>query len=91
MEYRINKIEMDVRQKINEERSMDKIHAKKGIQVNKDKDLVKENLEENYKNKKNAKDSNTDDENKNDKILRDPDVEHKGEDPDRGHFIDIKR
>lgn len=41
MEYRINKIDTDLRNKINQERSEDKIHNKKGININKDKNEEK--------------------------------------------------
>ena len=37
MEYRINKIDTDLRREINEERSNQKIHGKKEIFINKDK------------------------------------------------------
>jgi len=38
MEYRLNKIDTDLRRKINEAASESKIHPKKEIQVNKDKE-----------------------------------------------------
>lgn len=37
MEYKLNKIDIDVRQSINSETREGKIHSKKGISVNKDK------------------------------------------------------
>ena len=37
MEFKLNKIDTDLRQKINAETSEGKIHTKKGISVNKDK------------------------------------------------------
>lgn len=37
MEFRLNKIEPDLRQKINEETKEGKVHSKKGIAINKDK------------------------------------------------------
>jgi hypothetical protein len=89
MEFKLNKIEMDVRQRLNEERSMDKVHNKKGIQVNKDKDSTKEEIEENSEKSKKAKDAGN--EEKNEKKNNEHEVENKGVDPDRGHFIDIKR
>ena len=38
MEYRLNKIDTDLRRKINEAASESKIHSKKEIQINKDKE-----------------------------------------------------
>jgi len=38
MEYRLNKIDTDLRRKINEAASESKIHPKKEIQINKDKE-----------------------------------------------------
>ena len=42
MEYRLNKIDTEIRHSINEETSEGKIHTKKGISVNKDKERDKE-------------------------------------------------
>jgi hypothetical protein len=81
MEYRINKIDTDLRQKINEERSEDKIHNKKGININKDKENTRENME--HKDPKG-----------NEKVTdnsSDPVKKKEGEDPFRGHNIDIRR
>jgi hypothetical protein len=81
MEYRVNKIDTDLRRKINEERSEDKIHNKKGININKDKENTKENMKH--------KDSMG-----NEKVIdnnNDPDKKVEGQDPFRGHHIDIRR
>lgn len=81
MEYRINKIDPDLRQRINEERSEDKIHNKKGININKDKESPKES--------KKHKDSK-----ENEKVIdnnSDEDKKKNDEDPYRGHHIDIRR
>ena len=83
MEYRINKIDPDLRQKINEERNEEKIHNKKGINVNKDKDSTKEKMEQ-----KNSKVDNT---------TRETDIDELGnketevQEPFKGHNIDIRR
>lgn len=37
MEFRLNKIDMDIRQGINDETREGKVHSKKGIEINKDK------------------------------------------------------
>lgn len=50
MEFKLNKIEPDLRQKINEETKEGKVHSKKGIAINKDK-----NEERNRKNKEQKK------------------------------------
>jgi hypothetical protein len=81
MEYRINKIDTDLRRKINEERSEDKIHNKKGINISKDKENAKENME--HKASKG-----------NEKVIdnnNDPDKKTEVQDPFRGHHIDIRR
>ena len=93
MEFKINKIEMDVRHKINEERSMDKVHTKKGIGVNKDKELTKEEIEENERESKKLKNGNDENDKKDNQNNNKNENEesHKGVDPNRGHFIDIKR
>jgi hypothetical protein len=82
MEYRINKIDTDLRQKINEERSEGKVHNKKGININKDRESTKENPKH-----KDFKDNgkNTDGENRTDSGFKE------GQDPFRGHHIDIRR
>jgi hypothetical protein len=81
MEYRINKIDTDLRQKINEERSEDKIHNKKGININKDKENTKENMKHN-------------DSKGNEKVIdnnRDTNKKTDNGDAFRGHHIDIRR
>lgn len=83
MEYRINKIDPELRHSINEERAEGKVHNKKGINVNKDKQETKEDIA--YKNSKGKNKKNI----KNNGIAGKE--EKKIEDPYRGHYIDIRR
>lgn len=85
MDFRLNKVDMDVRQKVNETRSDDKIHNKKGINVNKDK-----NKDESSEKFSLNKDDSTE------KLLTTEEHEEipkdvKDSDPQKGHFIDIRR
>lgn len=90
MEFKLNKIDTDLRQRIDQERSEDKIHNKKGINVNKDKEKTRENAEN--KKKEKSKESETEratiQENGNIQGSVDND---KGKDLYRGHFIDLRR
>jgi hypothetical protein len=82
MEFKLNKIDKDLRQRINEERSEDKIHNKKGININKDKN--KEEKNENKETKKSEHNENIDSmESKNSKT--------EVIEPEKGHYIDIRR
>ena len=83
MEYRVNKIDPDLRQKINEERNEERIHTKKGININKDKESTKDKMEH-----KDSKENNKTRDN--DKVgLGTKDTE--AQDPFKGHNIDIRR
>ena len=82
MEYRINKIDPQLRQKISDERSEGKIHNKKGININKDKESTKENMKhKDFKENEKVIDNNN----------SDTDNKTEGVDPFRGHHIDIRR
>jgi hypothetical protein len=84
MEFKINKIDTDLRQKINEERSEDRIHNKKGININKDKNKNTE------KNKKNEEQKEEESEEKF-KAADNAKGDSKKEDPYKGNYIDIRR
>lgn len=51
MEYRLNKIDMDIRKDINDETKEGKIHSKKGITVSKENNDKKQNRQEKHKGK----------------------------------------
>lgn len=82
MEFKLNKIDTDLRQKINAERSEDKIHNKKGINVNKDKERTKESIEKEKKKFKKLLEAVEENDDKNDA---------KTEDIYRGHYIDTRK
>jgi len=98
MEYRLNKIDTDLRRKINEAANEGKVHPKKSIQINKDKEEKsgQQNAEE-YK-----EEYKGDKQNKNKKIIIDAEktlnVNIDGfisDDKDtklkKGMFLDIKK
>lgn len=51
MEFKLNKIDMELRQAVNDETSEGKIHSKKEITINKDSYLDKRQEKRNFKNK----------------------------------------
>lgn len=51
MEYRLNKIDMDIRRDINDETKEGKVHSKKDIQVSKENNDQKQRKQEAYKGK----------------------------------------
>jgi hypothetical protein len=82
MEFKLNKIDKDLRQRINEERSEDKIHNKKGININKDK-----NKEEKNQNTETGKKAH----NENSEIVQGKGGQAEVIEPEKGHYIDIRR
>lgn len=80
MEYRVNKIDPDLRKKIGDARGEGKIHTKKGITINKDKENAKENMK--------SKHESFNEILKNKVITKDVPRE---EEPYKGHNIDIRR
>lgn len=81
MEFKLNKVDTELRQRINEERSEDKIHNKKGININKDKNEEKDKWD--MLKKGTAKEKQQVEE----KSVADKEIEE----PDKGHNIDIRR
>jgi hypothetical protein len=82
MDFKLNKVDMELRYKINEERSEDKVHNKKGININKDKN--KDEKKEYPEQKKEGSKEGT---NTTETVENEP----KPEDPYRGHFIDTRK
>jgi hypothetical protein len=82
MEFKLNKIDTDLRQRINEERSEDKIHNKKGININKDKNKEEKNQ---------GKGPKEAEHNGNLETVEKKDSKEEVIEPQKGHYIDIRR
>lgn len=53
MEFKLNKIDTDIRQKINEERKEEKVHSGKGINIK--KDIKDDKIQDDFENKNSTK------------------------------------
>lgn len=98
MEFRLNKIDPEVRQKVNETTSAGKIHTKTGIVINKDSKKNKEDNEADFeeelkKQKKREKKKISVEAIKVEEVQIPAykEADSSSEDENRGHFLDVRK
>jgi hypothetical protein len=98
MEFRLNKVDPEVRQRVNETTSADKIHTKTGILINKDSPKNKKDNEGNFEEELNKQKDNIKKKISIEAIKVDEvevsackEIDTFKQNEDRGHFLDTRK